>query len=167
MLILTGCHVTCESSLLIHVESSGITPWYIGRSLARLFLMTSMFFLFFVPHSLPIDFISIFSCKTIETIGKTVCFLPCHVKKTRVFLWAIIRLRFTEYFTSRFCINDLKTSGKSVKFDRTILVYNLSQIVNFEGLSLLTAFVLYSQSDCLNHSNRDSDWLIVACFMRV
>ena len=93
MLILTGCHVTCESSLLTHVESSGITPWYIGRSLARLFLMTSMFFLFFVPHSLPIDFTSIFSCKTIETIGKkfvfylkTVCFLPCHVKKTRVFL---------------------------------------------------------------------------------
>ena len=44
MLILTGCHVTCESSLLTYVESSGITPWYIGRSLARLFLMTSMFF---------------------------------------------------------------------------------------------------------------------------
>ena len=44
MLIRTGCHVTCESSLLTHVESSGITPWYIGRSLARLFLMTSMFF---------------------------------------------------------------------------------------------------------------------------
>ena len=37
--------------------------------------------------------------------------------KTRVFLWAIIRLKFTENFTSRFCIRDLKTSGKSVKFD--------------------------------------------------
>ena len=37
--------------------------------------------------------------------------------KTRVFLWAIIRLKFTEHFTSRFCIRDLKTSGKSVKFD--------------------------------------------------
>ena len=44
MLILTGCHVTPESSLLIHVESSGTIPWYIGRSLARVFLMTSMFF---------------------------------------------------------------------------------------------------------------------------
>ena len=44
MLILTGCHITPESSLLIHVESSGIITWYIGRSLARLFLMTSMFF---------------------------------------------------------------------------------------------------------------------------
>ena len=38
-------------------------------------------------------------------------------EKTRVFLWAIIRLKFTEHFTSRFCIRDLKTSGKSVKFD--------------------------------------------------
>ena len=25
--------------------------------------------------------------------------------------------KFTEHFTSRFCIRDLKTSGKSVKFD--------------------------------------------------
>ena len=39
--------------------------------------------------------------------------------------------------------------------------------MNFDGLTLLTALVLYSQSDYLNHSNRDSDWLIEACFMRV
>ena len=39
--------------------------------------------------------------------------------------------------------------------------------MNFDGLTLLTALVLYSQSDYLSHSNRDSDWLIVACFMRV
>ena len=50
---------------------------------------------------------------------------------------------------------------------RTILVCKLSQKVNFDGLTLLTALVLYSQSDYLNHSNRDSDWLIVACSMRV
>ena len=37
-------------------------------------------------------------------------------KNSRV-LWAIIRLKFTEHFTQRFCITDLKTSGKSVKFD--------------------------------------------------
>ena len=43
----------------------------------------------------------------------------------------------------------------------------LLQNVNFDGLTFLTALVLYSQSDYLNHSNRDSDWLIVACFMRV
>ena len=50
---------------------------------------------------------------------------------------------------------------------RTILVCKLSQNVNFDGLTLLTALVLYSQSDYLNYSNRDSDWLIVACFMSV
>ena len=31
---------------------------------------------------------------------------------------------------------------------------------------LLTALVLYSQSDYLDHSKRDSDWLFVACFVR-
>ena len=39
--------------------------------------------------------------------------------------------------------------------------------MNFDGLTLLTALFVYSQSDYLNHSNRDSDWLIVACFTRV
>ena len=38
--------------------------------------------------------------------------------------------------------------------------------MNFDGLTLLTALVLCSQLDYLNYSNRDSDWLIVACFMR-
>ena len=37
-------------------------------------------------------------------------------KNSRVFM-SLIRLKFTEHFTSRFCIRDLKTSGKSVKFD--------------------------------------------------
>ena len=32
--------------------------------------------------------------------------------------------------------------------------------MNFDGLTLLTGLVLYSQSDYLNHSNRDSDWPI-------
>ena len=39
--------------------------------------------------------------------------------------------------------------------------------MNFDVLTFLTASVLYSQSDYLDHSNRDSDWLIEACFMRV
>ena len=39
--------------------------------------------------------------------------------------------------------------------------------MNFDGLTLLTTLVLCSQSDYLNNSNRDSDWLIAACFMRV
>ena len=49
---------------------------------------------------------------------------------------------------------------------RTIKVCKLLQIVNFDGWTFLAALVLYIQSDYLNHSNRDSDWLIVACFMR-
>ena len=44
-----------------------------------------------------------------------VVFLSC--EKTRVFLWASVRLDFTELFTFRFCIRDLKTPGKSVNFD--------------------------------------------------
>ena len=48
---------------------------------------------------------------------------------------------------------------------RQLGIYLLN--INFDGLTFLTALVLYSQSDYLNHSNRDSDWLIVACFMRV
>ena len=31
--------------------------------------------------------------------------------------------------------------------------------MNFDGLTFLTALVFYSQSDYLNHSNRNSDWL--------
>ena len=39
--------------------------------------------------------------------------------------------------------------------------------MNFDGLTFLTASVLFNQSDYLNHSNKDSDWLIVACLIRV
>ena len=35
------------------------------------------------------------------------------------------------------------------------------------GFRFLTALVFYSQSDYLNHSHRDIDWLIVTCFMKV
>ena len=34
-------------------------------------------------------------------------------------------------------------------------------------LFFTTALVLFNQSDYLNHSNKDSGWLIVACFMRI
>ena len=99
-----------------------------------------------------------FGCRSLKKHSPwTVCFLPCHVKKTRVFLWAITRLKFTEHFTSRFCIRDLKTSGKSVKFDlpnycslQTIVECELWWFFNFDGLTILTALVLYSQSDYLN-----------------
>ena len=35
------------------------------------------------------------------------------------------------------------------------------------ALTCLTAVVLFNQSNHLNHSNKDCDWLILACFMRV
>ena len=41
-----------------------------------------------------------------------------------------------------------------------ISVCELLQIVNFDGLTFLTASVLLNQSDYLNHSNKDSDWRI-------
>ena len=49
---------------------------------------------------------------------------------------------------------------------RTISVSKQLQIVNFDGLTFLTALVLYSQSDYLNYSNGDSDWLFVALYER-
>ena len=52
-----------------------------------------------------------------KTLALNSLFSTLSCEKTRMFLWAIIRLKFTEHFTSRFCIRDLKTSGKSVKFD--------------------------------------------------
>ena len=48
---------------------------------------------------------------------------------------------------------------------RTISVCKLLQIVNFDGLKFLTALVLFNQSDHFNHSNKDSGWLIVTCFI--
>ena len=109
-----------------------------------------------------------------KTLALNSLFSTLSCEKTRVFLWAIIRLKFTEHFTSRFCIRDLKTSGESVKFDLPNYFWFVNyrrmwtlMVMNFDGLTLLTALVLYSQLDYLNHSNRDSDWLVVACFMRV
>ena len=39
--------------------------------------------------------------------------------------------------------------------------------MKFDGFTFLTALVLFNQLNYLNHANIDSDWLIVACFMRV
>ena len=36
---------------------------------------------------------------------------------------------------------------------RTVSVCKIVQIVNFDGLTFLTALVLFNQSDYLNHSN--------------
>ena len=40
-------------------------------------------------------------------------------------------------------------------------------VFEFTWFDILTVLVLFSQSDYLNHSKLDSDWLIVVFFMRV
>ena len=122
--------------------------------------------------------ISMFRWIRLSLIQKTVAlnnlFSTLSCEKIRVFLWAIIRLKFTEHFTLRFCRRDLKTSGKmlistcrAILVCKTIAECELWWFLNFDGLVFLTPVDLYSQSDYLDHSNKDSDWLIVACFMRV
>ena len=61
-----------------------------------------------------------------------------------------------------------KTSGKRFNFDLpnsfnlwTVGDRDLWWFVNFDALKFLTALVL------CNHSNKNSDWLILACLMRV
>ena len=61
-----------------------------------------------------------------------------------------------------------KTSGKRFNFDLpnsfnlwTVADRDLWWFVNFDALKFLTALVL------CNHSNKNSDWLILACLMRV
>ena len=34
-------------------------------------------------------------------------------------------------------------------------------------MTCLTVFMLFNQSNHLNHSNKDCDWLVLACLMRV
>ena len=51
---------------------------------------------------------------------------------------------------------------------RTASLMNFSpfQFVDFDALTCLTAFVLFKQSNHLNHSNKNYDWLILGCFTR-
>ena len=70
-------------------------------------------------------------------------------EKIRVFLRAIIWLKFIEHFTSRFCIRDLKTSSESVKFDLpNYLVCKLSQIVNIDGFLTLMFWHFWQLLSC-------------------
>ena len=74
-----------------------------------------------------------------KTLALHSLFSTLSCEKTRVFLRAevffsflfFIRLKFAEHFTSRFCIRDRNFRQNSIC--RTILVCNLSQIVNFDG----------------------------------
>ena len=96
-------------------------------------------------------------------------FSTCHVKKLACFIsHTSAEVHWTFHFQILYQRKrknlPAKVSNSTV---RTIQVCKLSRNVNFDGLTFLTALVLYSQSDYLNHSNRDSDWLIVTCLMRV
>ena len=50
---------------------------------------------------------------------------------------------------------------------RSISVCELLHILTLMVWHSKKALVLFNQSDYFNHSNKDSDWPIVACFMRV
>ena len=99
-----------------------------------------------------------------KTLALNCLFSTCHVKELACFY---------EPQFGRVSLNiSLSDSVLETKrLHAEVLNYSsfffLLQNVNFDGLTFLTALVLYSQSDYLNHSNRDSDWLVVACFMRV
>ena len=73
---------------------------------------------------------------------------------------------FTWTFHFQILYLDLQTTSKKLKSScRIIWVCEPFQIVN--GLTFLPAWVLFNHSGYLHHSNKDSDWLILACFMGV
>ena len=110
-----------------------------------------------------------FGCRSFLTHKPcAVCFLSVMGKKLA---------RFYEPQSGRILLNislsdsvfeTTKTSGKRFNFDLpnsfnlwTVADRDLWWFVNFDVLKFLTALVLF------NHSNKNSDWLILACLMRV
>ena len=66
-----------------------------------------------------------------KTLALNSLFSTLSCEKPRVFSWAIIRLKFTQHFTVRFCIRDLKLQTKMLNSTcRTILVCKLLQNVD-------------------------------------
>lgn len=107
-----------------------------------------------------------FSCRSFTTHTPwAVCFL---MWKKCMFLWAKIGPDFTEHFTCRLCIKT-ETFWAHVlnSVCWTTSVCELLQIVNFDDFWVLTSLVLANSSDYLKCSEKDSDWFIVAFFIRV
>ena len=114
-----------------------------------------------------------FGCRSFKKHSPcTVCFLPCHVKKLACFYelkfflvfcflfgWSLLNISLQD------SVLETETSGK-IRFAELFWFVTYRRLWTLMVLTL-TAFVLYSQSDYLYHSNRDSDWLIVTCFTRV
>lgn len=89
-------------------------------------------------------------------------------EKSCMFLWAKIGPDFTEHFTCRLYIKT-ETFWAHVlnSVCWTTSVCELLQIVNFGDFWVLTSLVLANSSNYLKCSEKDSDWFIVAFFIRV
>ena len=99
---------------------------------------------------------------------KSCLFSTCHVKK----LECCYELQFGRISLNISLLDSVfetkKLQAKEINSTwRTLSVCKLLQIVNFDGLTFLTALVSFNQSDYLKHFNKDSDCLSVACFIRV
>ena len=110
-----------------------------------------------------------FGCRSFLTHKPcAVCFLCVMGKNLRVFMsHNSAGFHWTFHFQILY-LKLQKTSGKRFNFDLpnsfnlwTVADRDLWWFVNFDALKFLTALVL------CNHSNKNSDWLILACLMRV
>ena len=134
--------------------------------------MTLRRFIPFVSRRFSTDFelqqvnLTILFCLRLISYQAISFYLTC--EKTLRVLWATIRPDFTGHFIFRFCIKTTKFR-QCVRLDLlnyfslwTTADCELWWFANFELL-----FNSFNQSDYLNLSNKDSNWLIVACFMRI
>lgn len=108
-----------------------------------------------------------FSCCSFIKQGLSSLFSSCYVKS----LACCYEAQFGQIsmnISRSGSVLRLKTSRKRVKFG-PLNNFELSTIADGELwlLTFLTASVLLIKSDYLNHSNEDSDWLIVTSSMRV
>ena len=85
---------------------------------------------------------SVFCCRSfIKHTPRSVCFLIVY-EKTYEFSWEFGRISLKISLFTLHC---------------QLLPIEFWWFVNFDGLSFLTALVLFNQSDYLNHSNKDPD----------
>ena len=110
-----------------------------------------------------------FGCRSfIKHSPWTVCFLLVVWKKLACFYEPQFCRVSPSISLSDSALETKKLQAEVLKSTcRTIQVLKLLQKADFDSLTLLTALLLYSQSDYLNYTKRDSDWLTLACFMRV
>ena len=103
-----------------------------------------------------------------KTLALNCLFSTCHVKKLACFYEPQFCRVSPSISLSDSALETKKLQAEMLKSTcRTIQVLKLLQKADFASLTLLTALLLYSQSDYLNYTKRDSDWLTLACFMRV